>query len=106
MNAEVISGFCCSRCSGWSCCASSRSAATSPTSWKAGRTSLARVGGRVEALDLSRICGIEPARRWPGRKYAIALLLFNVLGALVVYGLQRLQFFLPLNPQKFAAVQP
>ena len=39
-------------------------------------------------------------------QYAVALLLFNVLGALVVYGLQRLQFFLPLNPQKLTAVTP
>jgi K+-transporting ATPase ATPase A chain len=39
-------------------------------------------------------------------QYAIALLLFNVLGAVVVYGLQRLQIFFPLNPQKFAAVSP
>ena len=38
------------------------------------------------------------------QQYAIALLLFNVLGALIVYGLQRLQFSLPLNPQRFAAV--
>jgi K+-transporting ATPase ATPase A chain len=34
------------------------------------------------------------------------LLLFDVLGAVVVYGLQRLQLFLPLNPQRFAAVSP
>jgi K+-transporting ATPase ATPase A chain len=34
------------------------------------------------------------------------LLLFNVLGAVVVYGLQRLQLFFPLNPQRFAAVSP
>jgi K+-transporting ATPase ATPase A chain len=34
------------------------------------------------------------------------MLLFNVLGAIVIYGLQRLQLFLPLNPQKFAAVSP
>ena len=40
------------------------------------------------------------------KQYAIALLLFNVLGAVIVYGLQRLQLFLPLNPQKFAAVSP
>jgi K+-transporting ATPase ATPase A chain len=39
-------------------------------------------------------------------QFAIALLLFNVLGAVVVYGLQRLQFFFPLNPQGFAAVSP
>jgi K+-transporting ATPase ATPase A chain len=64
-----------------------------------------RVGGRVEAL-LYRLCGVDSAEEMPWTKYAIALLLFNVLGAVVVYGLQRLQLFLPLNPQKFAAVSP
>jgi K+-transporting ATPase ATPase A chain len=64
-----------------------------------------RAGGRVEAL-LYRFCGVDSAEEMPWTKYAIALLLFNVLGAVVVYGLQRLQLFLPLNPQKFAAVSP
>ena len=31
--------------------------------------------------------------------YALAMLWFNLLGALVVYALQRLQQWLPLNPQ-------
>jgi len=64
-----------------------------------------RAGARVEAL-VYRICGIDPGEEMSWTKYAIALLLFNVLGAIVVYGLQRLQLFLPLNPQKFAAVSP
>jgi potassium-transporting ATPase potassium-binding subunit len=64
-----------------------------------------RVGGRAEAC-LYRLCGIDPGEEMPWTKYAVALLLFNVLGALVIYGLQRLQLFLPLNPQKFAAVSP
>ncbi len=34
------------------------------------------------------------------------MLWFNLLGALVVYALQRLQVFLPLNPQEMAAVSP
>jgi K+-transporting ATPase ATPase A chain len=38
--------------------------------------------------------------------YAIALMVFNVLGLLVVYALQRLQGYLPLNPQGFGAVTP
>src|SRR5258708_18870681 len=42
----------------------------------------------------------------PWTRYALAVLLFNVLGALVVYGLQRLRLFLPLNPQRFAPVSP
>jgi potassium-transporting ATPase potassium-binding subunit len=62
-------------------------------------------GGRVEAL-LYRLCGVDSAEEMSWTQYAIALLLFNVLGAVVVYGLQRLQLFLPLNPQKFAAVSP
>jgi potassium-transporting ATPase potassium-binding subunit len=62
-----------------------------------------RAGARFEAL-LYRLSGIDPGEEMPWTRYAIALLLFNVLGAIVVYGLQRLQLFLPLNPQKFAAV--
>jgi K+-transporting ATPase ATPase A chain len=64
-----------------------------------------RVGGRFEAL-LYRLSGIDPANEMSWAQYAIAMLLFNVLGAIVIYGLQRLQLFLPLNPQKFAAVSP
>jgi K+-transporting ATPase ATPase A chain len=64
-----------------------------------------RAGGRIEVL-LYRLCGVDSAEEMPWTQYAIALLLFNVLGAVVVYGLQRLQLFLPLNPQKFAAVSP
>ena len=36
----------------------------------------------------------------------LALLVFNLLGFLVVYALQRLQGVLPLNPQGFGAVSP
>jgi K+-transporting ATPase ATPase A chain len=64
-----------------------------------------RAGGRTERF-LYRLCGIDSGEEMPWTKYAVALLLFNVLGALVVYGLQRLQPLLPLNPQKFAAVSP
>ena len=42
--------------------------------------------------------------RWT--QYALAMLAFNLLGALAVYGLQRLQVYLPFNPQSFAAVSP
>jgi len=64
-----------------------------------------RIGGRFEGL-LYRLCGVDPAAEMPWKQYAIALLLFNVLGAVIVYALQRLQLFLPLNPQKLAAVSP
>ena len=39
---------------------------------------------------------------WKG--YAIAMMLFNLVGLLVVYLLQRFQGVLPLNPQAFGAV--
>ena len=34
------------------------------------------------------------------------MLMFNLAGLLVLYALQRLQFFLPLNPQAFTGVNP
>ena len=70
-----------------------------------GRNVVLRAGARFEAL-LYRLSGIDPGQEMPWTQYAIALLLFNVLGAFIVFGLQRLQLLLPLNPQKFAAVSP
>jgi len=64
-----------------------------------------RLGGRVENF-LYRLCGIDVREEMTWKDYAIALMVFNVLGAVIVYALQRLQFFLPLNPQKFTAVSP
>ena len=64
-----------------------------------------RAGARCERF-LYGLCGIEEREEMSWDRYAIALLLFNVLGGVIVYGLQRLQFFLPFNPQKFTAVTP
>ncbi|SEQ08603.1 K+-transporting ATPase ATPase A chain [Azotobacter beijerinckii] len=55
---------------------------------------------------LYRLCGVRPDEEMGWLRYALALLLFNVLGVLAVYGLQRLQAVLPLNPQQMAAVAP
>jgi len=63
------------------------------------------VAGSVERL-LYRAAGVDPDKDMPWTKYAIALLLFNALGALVVFAIQRLQFWLPLNPQAFVNVSP
>jgi K+-transporting ATPase ATPase A chain len=71
-----------------------------------GRSSFVlRLGGRAESF-LYRICGVDAREQMAWPQYAIALLLFNLLGAVVVYTLQRLQFWLPFNPQHFAAVSP
>jgi K+-transporting ATPase ATPase A chain len=53
-----------------------------------------------------RLCGVRPAQEMRWTEYAIALLVFNLLGALAVFALQRLQTWLPLNPQNLPAVSP
>jgi potassium-transporting ATPase potassium-binding subunit len=71
-----------------------------------GRQSLAvRLGSPLEAR-LYRLCGVDPAREMDWHEYALALLKFNALGALALYGLQRCQAWLPLNPQKAPNVPP
>jgi K+-transporting ATPase ATPase A chain len=69
------------------------------------RTFLDPVFRPVEKL-IYRLSGVSPDQEMNWKVYAIAMLLFNVLGLLVVYVLQRLQGFLPLNPQGFGAVSP
>jgi K+-transporting ATPase ATPase A chain len=64
-----------------------------------------RAGRRLEAL-IYRLCGVDPGVEMGWKRYAVALLVFNALGALLVYGLQRLQYWLPLNPEHFTAVSP
>ena len=53
-----------------------------------------------------RLCGIDAAAQMSWRHYALCLLLFNALGALALYALQRGQAWLPLNPQKFPGISP
>ncbi len=55
---------------------------------------------------LYRLSGIDPQAEMTWKTYAVAMLVFNVLGLMVVYFLQRLQGTLPLNPQGLGAVSP
>jgi K+-transporting ATPase ATPase A chain len=55
---------------------------------------------------LYRLAGIKPEESMPWLRYALAFLIFNLLGLLVVYALQRLQLWLPLNPQALGNVTP
>ncbi len=66
---------------------------------------LNRVLGPLEGL-LYRLSGVKPEQEMGWKAYAVAMLLFNLLGLLAVYGLLRLQHLLPLNPQKMDAVSP
>ncbi len=62
-------------------------------------------GRRIEA-PLYRLAGVDPEREQGWLAYATGLLVFNGLGVLAVYALQRLQPVLPLNPQGMGAVSP
>jgi K+-transporting ATPase ATPase A chain len=53
-----------------------------------------------------RVCGIEQSREMRWTEYAVVLLIFNLLGTLAVFALQRLQGALPLNPQDWPGVSP
>ncbi|EME69448.1 potassium-transporting ATPase subunit A [Paramagnetospirillum caucaseum] len=65
----------------------------------------ARLFAPIERV-LYRLCGIDPAREqnWVG--YALSLLVLHLLAVLTLYGLQRLQGFLPLNPAGQGGVPP
>ncbi|APA66823.1 potassium-transporting ATPase subunit KdpA [Janthinobacterium sp. 1_2014MBL_MicDiv] len=77
---------------------------------------MARVAGDAPLRGLGWLQKLENLLyRWSGlpadkamgwKSYAIALIVFNTVGAVFVYGLQRLQGFLPLNPQGLGAVSP
>jgi potassium-transporting ATPase potassium-binding subunit len=64
-----------------------------------------RLAAPLERM-LYRLCGVDPAAEQRWQHYASGLLLFNALGALLVYLLQRGQLLLPLNPQHFAPPSP
>ena len=64
-----------------------------------------RVGAPLERL-IYRLGGIDPSAEMGWKRYMIALLLFNALGVLALYALQRVQLWMPLNPQQLANVTP
>ena len=69
------------------------------------RTLLSPVVGPIER-GLFAMAGVKPAKEQNWLSYALAMLAFNATGFLLLYGLMRLQAFLPFNPQGFAGVAP
>jgi K+-transporting ATPase ATPase A chain len=61
--------------------------------------------GWLERLTY-KASGVDPQREMRWTEYAVAALLFNLAGLLVLYLLQRTQGFLPLNPAELGAVSP
>jgi potassium-transporting ATPase potassium-binding subunit len=59
--------------------------------------------GKFERL-LYRVAGVDPAEDMPWTRYALAVLLFNALGVIVVFLIQRFQVSLPLNPAGMANI--
>ena len=69
------------------------------------RTFLDPVLRPVEKL-LYRSTGVEETREMRWTEYAISMLLFSVVSMLLLYLLERIQGFLPWNPQRLGAVSP
>jgi K+-transporting ATPase ATPase A chain len=68
-------------------------------------TTIGGIVGKFERV-IYRAAGVDAAQDMPWARYAVALLSFNALGVAVVYLAQRLQIWLPLNPNAFVNVTP
>jgi K+-transporting ATPase ATPase A chain len=55
---------------------------------------------------LYRVTGVDEDHEMRWTEYAISMLLFSLVSMILLYLIQRLQGFLPFNPQKFGAVNP
>ncbi|HET9367596.1 MAG TPA: potassium-transporting ATPase subunit KdpA, partial [Candidatus Udaeobacter sp.] len=53
-----------------------------------------------------RLLGVRPNEEHNWKQYTLAMLLFSLVGCIFTYAILRLQNFLPLNPQRLAAVNP
>jgi len=67
------------------------------------RTFLDPVLRPIERL-IYKVCFIDENHEMRWTEYALAMLLFSVVSMLLLYLMQRVQGYLPLNPQKFGAV--
>lgn len=68
-------------------------------------TWIGKILGPVERL-IYRICGIDEREEQHWTAYTAAMLFFSLAGMLLLYALERLQYYLPLNPQGFSGVAP
>lgn len=65
----------------------------------------ARVLGPLER-GIYRLAGVHAGEEMSWKRYAACLLAFNLAGALLLYALQRIQGYLPMNPAHLGAVGP
>jgi K+-transporting ATPase ATPase A chain len=64
-----------------------------------------RALGPLERM-IYRACRIDPCEEQRWTAYTKAMLLFNLARLILLYALQRFQYYLPLNPQEFSGVNP
>jgi potassium-transporting ATPase potassium-binding subunit len=50
-------------------------------------------------------CGVDETEEQSWRTYAVAMVFFGIAGFVTLYALQRLQWYLPFNPQRQAGVE-
>ena len=50
-----------------------------------------------------KVTRVDASQEMNWKQYGISMLIFSLVSALVLYAMQRFQFYLPLNPQGFAA---
>src|SRR5580658_10575542 len=61
--------------------------------------------GWLEKL-IYKVGGVHPEKEMDWKGYALAMLLFNIVGGLILYVIERFQTSLPLNPAGQSAVPP
>ena len=69
------------------------------------RTFLSPVLGPVER-GFYALAGVDPKKEQGWLAYAFSMIAFSIAGLVVLYAIQRLQAYLPYNPQGFAGVAP
>src|SRR5262250_2937664 len=69
------------------------------------KTFLSRMLGPIERL-IYKICRVDAATEQHWTTYTGAMLIFSIVSLLLLYALQRLQYYLPFNPQQFTGVAP
>ena len=67
-----------------------------------GKTFLDFLFRPIERL-IYAVCRVDAKSEMNWKQYGAAMLIFSLLSSLALYAIQRLQYFLPLNPQGFAS---
>ncbi len=69
------------------------------------RTFFDPIARPVERL-LYRVTGVDEKSEMRWTEYAFSMLIFSVVSLVLLYAIERLQYWLPWNPQKMAGVAP